>query len=100
MVKRYSHSERQQPLDAWQHSGLTKQHSCRQHDFNPATFYYWLNHHHDDATVAIPAVFIPARRVMPGNNDVDTVTLKLPNECSVNCLPAQLPAVMQALSLC
>lgn len=40
MVKRYSYRERQQPLDAWQHSGLTKQHSCRQHDFNPATFYY------------------------------------------------------------
>nr|CDS57438.1 conserved hypothetical protein [Serratia symbiotica] len=50
--------------------------------------------------MAIPAAFIPARRVMPGNNDVDTVTLNLPNECSVNCLPAQLPAVMQALSLC
>ncbi|MZH99751.1 hypothetical protein F6X50_08600 [Dickeya dianthicola] len=65
---------------------------------NTATFYYWLKHHHDDATV--PAAFISARRVMPGNNDADTVTLNLPNGCSVSCLPAQLPAVMQALSLC
>ncbi|WJV53218.1 hypothetical protein PCO85_18890 [Prodigiosinella aquatilis] len=37
MAKRYSHSERQQHLDAWQHSGLTKQHYCQQHDLNPAT---------------------------------------------------------------
>ncbi|MCL2892959.1 IS66 family insertion sequence element accessory protein TnpA [Brenneria tiliae] len=100
MAKRYSHRERQQHLDAWQQSGLTKQHYCRQHDLNPATFYYWLKHHHDDATVAAPAAFIPARRVMPGNNDADTVTLNLPNGCSVCCLPAQLRAVMQALSLC
>lgn len=66
MVKRYSHNERQQHLDAWQHSGLTKQHYCRQHDLYPAAFYYWLNHHHDDATVAIPAAFIPLRWVKPG----------------------------------
>jgi len=66
MVKRYSYNERQQPLDAWQHSGLTKQHYCRQHDLYPAAFYYWLNHHHDDATVAIPAAFIPVRWVKPG----------------------------------
>ncbi|WP_147437181.1 IS66 family insertion sequence element accessory protein TnpA [Brenneria alni] len=76
MAKRYSHSERQQHLDAWQQSGLTKQHYCRQHDLNPATFYYWLKHHHDDATVPIPAAFIPARQVMPGNNDADTVTFE------------------------
>lgn len=100
MAKRHSHRERQQHLDAWQQSGLTKQHYCRQHDLNPATFYYWLKHHHDDATVAATAAFIPARRVMPGNNDADTVTLNLPNGCSVCCLPAQLRAVMQALSLC
>ncbi|MFE8045458.1 IS66 family insertion sequence element accessory protein TnpA [Brenneria goodwinii] len=82
MAKRYSHRERQQHLDAWQQSGLTKQHYCRQHDLNPATFYYLLKHHHDDATVTAPAAFIPARRVMPGN----TVTLNLPNGCSV-CYP-------------
>ncbi|MFC0228467.1 IS66 family insertion sequence element accessory protein TnpA [Serratia aquatilis] len=85
MAKRYSHSERQQHLDAWQQSGLTEQHYCRQHDLNPATFYYWLKHHRDDATVTVPAAFIPARRVIPRNNDADTVTLNLPNGCSVRC---------------
>ncbi|AUH02156.1 hypothetical protein CWC46_21595 [Prodigiosinella confusarubida] len=67
---------------------------------NPATFYYWLRHHRNDATVTVPAAFIPARRVLPENNDADTVTLNLPNGCSVRCLPAQLRTVMQALSLC
>ncbi|WP_337265078.1 MULTISPECIES: IS66 family insertion sequence element accessory protein TnpA [unclassified Serratia (in: enterobacteria)] len=100
MAKQYSHSERQQHLDAWQQSGLSKKHYCRLHDLNPATFYYWLKHHRNDATVSVPAAFIPARRVMPENNDADTVTLNLPNGCSVRCLPAQLRAVMQALSLC
>ncbi|CFV28411.1 TPA: hypothetical protein PXM11_003292 [Yersinia enterocolitica] len=41
MAKRYSHTERQQHLDTWQQSGLTKQYYCQQHDLNPATFYYW-----------------------------------------------------------
>lgn len=100
MAKRYSHSERQQHIDAWQQSGLAKQHYCQQHDLNPATFYYWLKHHHDDAAVAVHTAFIPARRVMPENHNADTVTLNLPNGCSVRCLPAQLPAVMKALSLC
>jgi hypothetical protein len=100
MTIRYSHSERQQHLDAWQQSGLSKKHYCQQHDVNPATFYYWLKHHCNDATATVPATFIPARRVMSGNNDADTVTLNLPNGCSVKCLPAQLRAVMQALSLC
>ncbi|WP_406626450.1 IS66 family insertion sequence element accessory protein TnpA [Pectobacterium cacticida] len=98
MAKRYSHRERQQHLDAWQQSGLTKQQYCQQHDLNTATFYYWLKQHHDDA--AVPAAFIPAHRVMPGNYNADTVTLNLPNGSSVSCLPAQLRAVMQALSLC
>lgn len=53
MAKWYSHTERQQYLDAWQHSGLTKQHYCQQHDLNSATFYNWLKHHHDDTTVAV-----------------------------------------------
>ncbi|WP_156294476.1 IS66 family insertion sequence element accessory protein TnpA, partial [Serratia oryzae] len=78
MTKQYSHSERQQHLDAWQQSGLSKKHYCRLHDLNPATFYYWLKHHRDDATVTVPAAFIPARRVMPENNDADTVALNLP----------------------
>lgn len=38
MVKRNSHRERQQHLGAWQQSGLTKQHDCRQHGLNPAAF--------------------------------------------------------------
>ncbi|WP_425272352.1 IS66 family insertion sequence element accessory protein TnpA, partial [Serratia oryzae] len=37
MTKQYSHSERQQHLDAWQQSGLSKKHYCRLHDLNPAT---------------------------------------------------------------
>lgn len=100
MAKQYSHSERQQHLHAWQQSGLSKKHYCQQHDLNPATFYYWLKHHRDDDAVTVPAAFIPVRRVMPGNNDADMVTLNLPTGCSVRCLPAQLRAVMQALSLC
>nr|WP_072083320.1 hypothetical protein [Yersinia pseudotuberculosis] len=77
---------------------MSKKYYCRQPDINPATFYYWLKHHKEDVTV--PSAFIPARRVIPENNDANTVTLNLPNGCSVSCLPAQLSAVMQALSLC
>lgn len=100
MTTRYSRSERQHHLDTWQQSGLSKKHYCQQHGVNPATFYYWLKHQQDDMTVTVPSAFIPARRVLPGNNDADTVTLSLPNGCSVRCLPAQLPAVMQAVALC
>jgi len=100
MTIRYSHSERRQHLDAWQQSGLSKKHYCRLHDVNIVTFYYWLKHHQDDAAVNVPSAFIPARRVVPENNDADTVTLNLPNGCSVRCLPVQLRAVMQALPLC
>ncbi|HHL2500966.1 TPA: transposase [Yersinia enterocolitica] len=100
MTIRYSPSERQQHLDTWQQSGLSKKHYCRQHNLNPATFYYWLKHHQVDATVTVPSAFIPAQRVVPENNNADTVTLNLPNGCSVRCLPAQLRTVMQALSLC
>ncbi|EKN4690139.1 transposase [Yersinia ruckeri] len=53
MAKRYSHSERKQYLDAWKQSGFTKQHYCQQYDLNPATFYYWIKHHRDDATVTV-----------------------------------------------
>ena len=100
MTTRYSHSERQRHLDAWQQSGLSKKQYCRQPDVSQATFYYWLKHHKEDVTVAVPSAFIPARRVMPDNNGSETVTLNLPNGCSVRCLPTQLRAVMQALSLC
>ncbi|MGL4487454.1 MAG: IS66 family insertion sequence element accessory protein TnpA [Yersinia sp. (in: enterobacteria)] len=100
MTKRYSRSERQRHLDAWQHSGLSKKHYCRQQDLNPATFYYWLKNQQDDITVPGPSAFIPARRVMSENNCTAMVTLNLPSGCSVSCLPAQLRAVMQALSLC
>nr|WP_054878177.1 hypothetical protein [Yersinia similis] len=79
---------------------MSKKQYCQQHDVNQATFYYWLKHHQDDTTVAIPPAFIPARRVIPDNNGTEAVTLNLPNGCSVSCLPAQLRAVMQALSLC
>ncbi|WP_422527060.1 IS66 family insertion sequence element accessory protein TnpA [Serratia fonticola] len=72
MIIPYSHSERQQHIDAWQQSRLSKKHYCRQHDLNPATFYYWLKHYRDDATVIVPAAFISACRVMPGNNNADT----------------------------
>ncbi|HHQ4311527.1 TPA: IS66 family insertion sequence element accessory protein TnpA [Serratia fonticola] len=48
MTIRYSRSERQQHLDAWQQSGLSKKHYYRLHDVNIATFYYWLKHHHDE----------------------------------------------------
>lgn len=100
MTIRYSRSERQQHLDAWQQSGLSKKHYCRLHDVNIATFYYWLKHHQDDAAVSVPSEFIPIRRVLSENNDADKVTLNLPNGCSARCLPAQLRAGMQALSLC
>ena len=100
MAKRYSHTERQHHLDAWQQSGMSKKHYCRLHDLNPATFYYWLKHPQDDTTITVPSAFIPARRVVPENNASEAVTLNLPNGCSVRCLPVQLRAVMQALSLC
>ena len=100
MTIRYSRSERQQHLDAWQQSGMSKKHYCRLHNLNIATFYYWLKHQQVDATVTVPSAFIPAQRVTSENNDTDTVTLNLPNGCSVRCLPVQLRAVMQALSLC
>ena len=100
MTIRYSPSERQQHIDAGQQSGLSKKHYCRLHDLNIATFYYWLKHQQVDATVTVPSAFIPAQRVTSENNDTDTVTLNLPNGCSVRCLPVQLRAVMQALSLC
>lgn len=100
MTIRYSRSERLQHLDAWQQSGMSKKHYCRLHDLNIATFYYWLKHHQVNATVTVPSAFIPAQRVVPENNDADTVTLNLLNGCSVRCLPVQLRAVMQALSLC
>ncbi|WP_237734082.1 IS66 family insertion sequence element accessory protein TnpA [Serratia fonticola] len=100
MTIRYSRSERLQHLDAWQQSGMSKKHYCRLHNLNIATFYYWLEHQQDDTTVTVPSAFIPAQRVLPENNDADTVTLNLPNGCSVRCLPVQLRAVMQALSLC
>ncbi|MFQ6293122.1 IS66 family insertion sequence element accessory protein TnpA [Yersinia enterocolitica] len=95
-----SRSERQHHLDAWQQRGLSKKQYCRQHDVSSATFYYWLKHHKEDMTVAAPSAFIPAHRVIPENNGAETVTLNIPNGCSVNCLPAQLRAVMRALSLC
>lgn len=100
MTKRYSLSERQQHLHAWQLSGLTKKAYCRQHAITISVFYYWIKHNkNEEATVAAPA-FIPARRVVPQNNQAVAVTLNLPNGCSVSCLPAQLIGVMRALSLC
>ncbi|CRG51164.1 IS66 family insertion sequence element accessory protein TnpA [Yersinia wautersii] len=96
MTIRYSRSERQHHIDAWQQSGMSKQYYCQLHDLNPATFNYWLKH----PTVAVPATFIPAQRVVPENNDANTVTLNLPKGCSVRCQLVQLRAVMQALCLC
>ncbi|WP_172413999.1 IS66 family insertion sequence element accessory protein TnpA [Serratia fonticola] len=62
MTIRYSRSERQQHLDAWRQSGMSKKHYCRLHDLNIATSYYWLKHYQDDTTIAVPAAFIPAQR--------------------------------------
>ncbi len=100
MTKRYSLSERQQHLDAWQSSGLTKQEYCRQHHITVSAFYYWIKHHKGEVTATETTAFIPARRVAAENNSTVTVTLNLPNGYSVSCLPTQLMAVMQALSLC
>lgn len=99
MIKRYSLSQRQQHLDTWQHSGLTKQEYCRQHAITVSAFYYWIKHNNDTTTAVAPA-FIPARRSVSENGSAVAVTLNLPNGCSVSCLPAQLMGVMQALSLC
>ena len=100
MAKQYSHSERQQHLDSWQQSGLSKQHYCQQHNINVSTFYYWLKHRRNDAAIPVPSAFIPARRIISETDETNSVVLNLPNGCSVRCLPAQLPVVMQALSLC
>ncbi|VEI68136.1 Uncharacterised protein [Serratia fonticola] len=56
MTIRYSRSERQQHLDAWQQSGLSKKHYYRLHDVNIATFYYWLKHHHDEPGASMQPV--------------------------------------------
>ncbi len=100
MAKRYSFIERQQHLDAWQRSGLTKQEYCRQNALTVSAFYYWTKHNNTEASTAVTPAFIPARRVAVEHHCADTVTLNLPNGCSVSCLPAQLRSVMQALSLC
>ncbi|MBX9478814.1 hypothetical protein EDF78_10741 [Rahnella sp. BIGb0236] len=42
MAKRFSFIERQQHLDAWQRSGLTKQECCRQHSITISGFNYWI----------------------------------------------------------
>jgi transposase-like protein len=99
MTIRYSRSERLHHLDAWRQSGMSKKHYCRLHDLNPATFYYWLKHHQDDTTVAVPAAIILARRVAPECHDTDMVTLNLPNGCSVRCSPAQDPDELRTLAL-
>ena len=100
MAKRYSLIERQQHIDAWQRSGLTKQEYCQQNTLATSAFYYWLKHHNPDASTDLTPAFIPVRRVAVENNRADTVTLNLPNGDSISCLPAQLKGVMQALSLC
>ncbi|XBS68926.1 hypothetical protein ABK905_20590 [Acerihabitans sp. KWT182] len=58
-------------------------------------------HHISDGVTTTPPVgaFIPIRR-LSADSSGETVTLNLPNGCSVSCLPAQLMNVMQALSLC
>jgi len=100
MAKRYSLIERQQHLDAWQHSGLTQKGYCRQNNISLSAFYYWMKHSKDNAGATLTPAFIPARRVTVDNTHVQTVTLNLPNGCSVSCFPTQLVGVMQALSLC
>lgn len=100
MAKRFSLIERQQHLDDWQRSGLTKQAYCRQHAITISVFYYWIKHIKNEGTTTVSPAFIPARRVVAENNSAAAVTLNLPNGCSIRCLPAQLRSVMQALSLC
>ena len=78
MAKQYSHSERQQHLDAWQQSGLSKQHYCQQQTINVASFYYWLKHRQDDAVIPVPSAFIPAHRIIPETHETNTVILNLP----------------------
>jgi len=101
MIKRHTRTEQQQHIDAWQRSGLTKQHYCEQQGITISNFYYWLknfNNNTDAAPAASP--FIPAQCISSGVNRTEAVTLNLPNGCSVSCLPTQLRSVMQALSLC
>lgn len=102
MVKRYSRSEQLRHIEAWQRSGLSKPQYCQQHRLAINSFYSWLKKHHiSDGVTLTPPVgsFIPIRR-LSADSSSETVTLNLPNGCSVCCLPALLPAVMQALSLC
>jgi hypothetical protein len=102
MEKRHSRTEQLRHIEAWQRSGLSKPQYCRQHHIAIKSLYNWLRKHplNDEATT-VPAVsaFMPVRR-MPAGDSRETVTLNLPNGCSVNCLPAQLLSIMQALSLC
>jgi hypothetical protein len=100
MAKRFSLIERQQHLDAWQRSGLTKQVYCRQHSITISAFYYWIKHNKGGAITTVSPAFIPTRLVLAENNSADVVILNLPNGCSVSCLPIQLRSVMQTLSLC
>ncbi len=101
MEKRHSRTEQLRHIEAWQRSGLSKPQYCQQHHIAVKSLYTWLRKHplDDDATTPAAGAFIPVRR-MPAGDSSETVTLNLPNGCSVSCFPAQLMGVMQALSLC
>jgi|GEM_PF-2516564 hypothetical protein len=95
-MKRHTRTEQLRHIEAWRRSGLTKPHYCQQQHIAIHNVYSWLknskNNHENIATIAL--AFIPARRIAVENTQPDTVTLNLPNGCSISCLPAQLPGII------
>ncbi|NDL63591.1 hypothetical protein GRH90_12640 [Enterobacteriales bacterium SAP-6] len=79
---------------------MSKQEYCMQEKLTLSTFYYWLNKNNFEASQSnVGLDGKPARRTEVARDDPNTVTLHLPNGCSVSCYPGQLTTVMQALSL-
>lgn len=100
MANRYPLTVQLNHIQAWLLSGLSKQEYCVQEKLTLSTFYYWLN---KNKFAAEKADIGPDGRLDGGNgltrDDPNTVTLHLPNGCSVSCYPGQLTTIMHALSL-
>ncbi|WP_413739753.1 IS66 family insertion sequence element accessory protein TnpA [Sodalis sp. RH14] len=96
MANRYPLTVQLHHIQAWLLSGLSKQDYCAREKLTLSTFYYWLNKNKFDAEKSNIGA---AGRTELLRDDPNTVTLHLPNGCSVSCYPGQLATIMQALAL-
>lgn len=100
MANRYPLAVQLQHIQAWLLSGLSKQEYCLQQNLTLSTFYYWLNKNNfESSKINISPDGVITRREEIAKDDPNTITLHLPNGCSVSCYPGQLTSIMQALSL-